>query len=285
MMPGTNAPPMHPHCRCSTAAYEDSAEYEAWLDFLANGGTTEEWNAQKGKGKASKKPEAEKKTASRIVDAEDFQALDKYLKKSYNINVDDSVKKLDFSTVRDALSGCESMFDKFKGLAQSIKDIKTANGGIMSCGGETINFNPTYFKSKEKMQKVCAEQSASRYWVKNSDIASIGAHECAHGVEWMMLQKCSDYEYEWQRIDAWNKCTEAKKVVSQACKNIKKTPYGKGRRNVDLIGSISRYANDTASEAMAEAFADIYANGENANPLSLEIERMTIEQLKSYEGG
>ena len=44
MMPGTNAPPLHPHCRCSTAAYEDSKEYEAWLDFLANGGTTEEWN-------------------------------------------------------------------------------------------------------------------------------------------------------------------------------------------------------------------------------------------------
>ena len=44
MMPGTNAPPMHPHCRCSTAAYEDSQEYENWLDFLDKGGTTEEYN-------------------------------------------------------------------------------------------------------------------------------------------------------------------------------------------------------------------------------------------------
>lgn len=43
MMPGTNAPPMHPNCRCSTAAYQDSTEYEAWLDFLDNGGSTEEW--------------------------------------------------------------------------------------------------------------------------------------------------------------------------------------------------------------------------------------------------
>lgn len=43
MMPGTNAPPMHPNCRCSTAAYQDSAEYEAWLDFLDKGGSTEEW--------------------------------------------------------------------------------------------------------------------------------------------------------------------------------------------------------------------------------------------------
>ena len=49
MMPGENAAPMHPHCRCSTAAYEDSAEYDAWLDYLSKGGTTSEWEA---KGKA-----------------------------------------------------------------------------------------------------------------------------------------------------------------------------------------------------------------------------------------
>lgn len=47
MMPGENAPPLHPHCRCSTSAYEDDEEYEAWMDFLEQGGTTEEWNAQK----------------------------------------------------------------------------------------------------------------------------------------------------------------------------------------------------------------------------------------------
>ena len=47
MMPGENAPPMHPHCRCSVAAWEDSEEYEAWLDHLEKGGTTEEWNKKK----------------------------------------------------------------------------------------------------------------------------------------------------------------------------------------------------------------------------------------------
>ena len=29
---GINAPPMHEGCRCSIAAYEDRAEYEAWLN-------------------------------------------------------------------------------------------------------------------------------------------------------------------------------------------------------------------------------------------------------------
>lgn len=44
-----NAPPMHPRCRCSTAAYSDRAEYEEWLAFLESGGTTEEYNKAKRK--------------------------------------------------------------------------------------------------------------------------------------------------------------------------------------------------------------------------------------------
>lgn len=43
MAVGENAPPMHPHCRCSTAAYEDSSDYEAWLEYLNKGGTTAQW--------------------------------------------------------------------------------------------------------------------------------------------------------------------------------------------------------------------------------------------------
>lgn len=47
MMPGENAPPIHPHCRCSTAAYSDRKDYEEWLDFLDKGGTTDEYNKLK----------------------------------------------------------------------------------------------------------------------------------------------------------------------------------------------------------------------------------------------
>mgnify|MGYP003302701526 CR=1 FL=1 len=51
MMPAKNAPPMHPRCRCSVSAYEDSDEYEEWLDYLDKGGTTDEWNRLKKSGK------------------------------------------------------------------------------------------------------------------------------------------------------------------------------------------------------------------------------------------
>ena len=32
MAPGENAPPMHPNCRCSTAAYMDRGGFEKWID-------------------------------------------------------------------------------------------------------------------------------------------------------------------------------------------------------------------------------------------------------------
>lgn len=32
MMPGTNSPPMHPRCECTTAPYWDEAKFQEWLD-------------------------------------------------------------------------------------------------------------------------------------------------------------------------------------------------------------------------------------------------------------
>ena len=34
MLPGENAAPMHPHCRCSTAPYSDRKEFDEWLNRL-----------------------------------------------------------------------------------------------------------------------------------------------------------------------------------------------------------------------------------------------------------
>lgn len=75
MMPGENAPPVHPHCRCSTAAYSDRKEYEEWLDFLDKGGTTEEFNKQKAQPKAANLKQAITKAftpAKSIKEAEEY---------------------------------------------------------------------------------------------------------------------------------------------------------------------------------------------------------------------
>lgn len=39
-----NAPPMHPNCMCSTAPYQDEAEWDAKQNFISNGGSSKEWD-------------------------------------------------------------------------------------------------------------------------------------------------------------------------------------------------------------------------------------------------
>ncbi len=46
MMPGLNAPPMHPRCHCSTAPLSIEKNMSHGLIILEKGGTTEEWKAQ-----------------------------------------------------------------------------------------------------------------------------------------------------------------------------------------------------------------------------------------------
>ncbi len=54
MMPGTNAPPMHPRCRCSTSAHMDSEEYEQWLDgYQQHGLSFDDWKKQNSVAKKS----------------------------------------------------------------------------------------------------------------------------------------------------------------------------------------------------------------------------------------
>lgn len=49
--PGVNAPPMHDGCRCAIAPYFDRKEYDEWLDFISNGGTSKQRKKHKKKSK------------------------------------------------------------------------------------------------------------------------------------------------------------------------------------------------------------------------------------------
>lgn len=217
-------------------------------------------------------------------DTSNFDELANYLDSVHGVKIEDSVKKLNFTTVRSAIEGVETVISEYPDVGILLDKVITSTSGVMSCSGTKISFNPRYFKDSQQLLNICKQQSAHGHWIPNSSPISIGVHEAAHGVEWALIEANSSYIYDVEKRLAWNGCSEAKKIVSQACKNIKKTSYGKGKRNAQLIQSISKYASATASETMAEAFADVYANGENANPLSIEIKRLTKDQMKKYKG-
>ena len=76
MTPGENAAPLHPNCRCSVAAWEDSEEYEAWLDYLDKGGTTAEWN-RRGKAEWEKETTSQTEMLRRKLGSNGQQIIDK----------------------------------------------------------------------------------------------------------------------------------------------------------------------------------------------------------------
>ena len=206
-----------------------------------------------------------------ISTSTDFSDLSQKIMSKYGVTLDTTVQSLDFDGVRGAMVGVESVIKDFQDVGNFLKKIETCTSGVMSCSGDKITFNPKYFTDIKGLKEACKKSSTSRWWIQNSSIESIGAHEAGHGVEWALIQANPAYSYSFERTLAWNNCTEAQNIVSQACKNIKKTPYGKGKKKAELIESISRYASSDASETLAEAFADLYANKSKANPLSQEI--------------
>ena len=142
-----------------------------------------------------------------------------------------------------------------------------------------ITFNPKYYKYGEHLLKLCDECSESGWWVKGASPASLGVHEAAHQIEWIINGLV--YKDSGKREIAWEECTEAKKIVEQACHNIRATSYGKEKDKNMLIKEISRYAQESPSETLAEAFADVLSCGENVSSLAIEIRKLTVEKLKS----
>lgn len=194
MKPGFNAPPMHPNCRCSTAPWEDGEEYEAWLDYLDKGGTTEEWNAsekaiwkskrrhEKNNGNAEK-DKSINQNRSKILTREEIENkarnfADEIIANNsivrYNNGhpvLDYLLRKLGFDALPDVLDG--DSFEKaakgkkrlFRGLHGDNK--KTASEMVEAFktgdffAGRGVYGNGTYFSIHESVAKEYANGNQS----------------------------------------------------------------------------------------------------------------------------
>lgn len=219
-----------------------------------------------------------------IATASTKEQLFEAIEKTYNVTIEDGVKALDFKLVQEAMLGVGDIVEQYPEIGEAFKNIKIVSRWIMSCGGSTINFNPDYYTTPGKLQASIDRCTLSHWWPDNTTGRTIGSHEAAHAIEWFLDTHSPAYTTSLERSMAWNDCTEAKAIVSQACKNVKKLAEGKGKKNAELIGSISGYAQHDASETLAESFADFRANGEKAKPLSKEVVRLTTEKYKAYGG-
>lgn len=211
-----------------------------------------------------------------ITDAKDFSEIKSYMYDNYGISVDDSVKSLDFESVREGLTGIETVMKEFPQAGSSLKSISIGGNGIMCADyNGQICFNSTYYKTRENAIK--ASESAFHFHPTGNNVVSTGAHEMGHILEKALIDK--PYGESLAGALSWSDCTYAKVIVREACKAAKKLPECKKKLNSSLKSEISGYAKTNASECMAEAVADYVLNGDKAAPLSKEIWKILKKEL------
>lgn len=278
-------------CKKEGINTEGMTPYEAWVAYKEKTGIGHDEKLgsvlkekKKKEPATEKKPEPKAEKKSGVMSLSNFGEVKDYFAKEYGLNIDENLKKADFETVQRGVAGIEKAFSEFPFLKNSVKGIsefKHKSAPFAFGFDDHFYFNPDYKSAKLKQK--CSDLSESGIWIKNCTPESILVHEAGHAVEKWIIDKIYEGSY-YEKVKAWNGCTVAKGIISAACKNVKKTPYGKGKVNADLISSISKYAAKNNSETLAEAIHDCYANGDNANPLSKEIKKLTLEKVKSLGG-
>lgn len=284
MMPGTNASPMHPRCRCSAAAYEDSEDYEAWLDFLDKGGTTEEWNKLKRKSSLKEDDDYQKRikqrraayrnrTQSRSVPSSipDFSSMGReelldYAKKNLKTDIGD-LKGVNIEFARDAIRVLSEFERKMGG--NTIKGLKVRFGGLSKSAyakyddaTKTILLKKS--GSKEAFEKAQKEENA-RYRAKWKRDKDYHATDTYTGTIWHELGHAIDIESN-----------------QSLSKRLSSTP-----ELDELSVKISNYAGTTQgvrvskrSEAWAENFAAYMDGGTNKVKVPKEISDMIENYFK-----
>ena len=179
MMPGTNAPPIHPFCRCGISAYEDSEDYEAWLDFLSKGGTTEEWNRSKA---FMEKEESKRKYKYKdtVVNASEIGSA-RYRRKFSDITGENKVSRLLWENALDMLDHRSGT--KYEDLA--FVDSKTEDAKINK------NYDKEYAASPSKsMRKMLRDADANT-------IIAIHNHPGSSAPSYSDIMACKDRKYKY----------------------------------------------------------------------------------------
>lgn len=214
------------------------------------------------------------------------RTLSQRLSTDYGLTVSPTFERLNDSACQAAFEGFEAITAEFPELLDVIHGVKAVRApkNPMSCERNTLLFSFEYFSNPDALRAECVKQSGTHFWIPNSSPASTMVHECGHAFESLLIELCGDYEFDFQKQTAWADCSEAMKIISKAIAELRQQTGTKASRT-DLIAAISRQSTRDDSEALAEAFADVYANGQSANPLSIIIRRLATETYLSYKQG
>lgn len=173
-LPGDNAPPMHPHCRCSTAPWVDEKAYNDWLDAKADGtfsGGLDDWKETLRFGRGSGSPD--------IKDGETKH-----------------IGNVDFSDKSRVLKILDAAERKFAGADVEWDVTITSDGKIWVTKGSAGGVDLTGIRSGRKGAYSYHNHldSETNYSFSEDDIAGFIANKEAY-----MKASDSSYSYEMRR--------------------------------------------------------------------------------------
>lgn len=308
---GITAPPFHVWCRTTTVPFFDDEfdnvgeraargddgktyqvpadmTYKQWKEQFVDGGDKSGLNEIKLDDTIkTTETDADAKQFSLAEETRNFDDLKEYMKQTYGIEIDDSVGKLDFQSVREGVSGVEYVIEQFPQAKDSFKTIGTKKQGLMCAGYDgDINFNPGYYQTRRSAllnHGIGDGITQSNLHPKGNNCFGSGCHEAGHILEKALIDKINGGESLLGRLQ-WNDMSITKAIISDACKVVKKLSECKGMTIGALKNQISRYAGEaskySASETLAEAVCDVSLNGEDAAPLSKAIWDILKKELE-----
>ena len=314
--PAKNAPPMHPRCHCTTAPYVEEDEYNAWLNYLNQGGKTSDWNNMSLTERQkwlNPVVQSEPKTADTFTSAKDIKEAEEYARslgleahykgvsiKTANAMNESFKRGIDFcSKVKERLKMVGSGQEGNKLLKEAYTNLyKTSNGA------ETMRALGYKEADIEKWAKKMAGRSVGRIdgnvyaFARNMDASSrLGADGVRYGG--IFVNK------SWADYDTMSKSLKgdvASKFHPVGCDTVKavfdhemghQLDYVLDLRNNrkiidlyrslskdDIINGLSKYATVNIKEFIAEGYSE-YLNNPAPRDISKQIGEIIEESART----
>lgn len=252
MMPGTNASPMHPNCRCSTAAYADREALEARLaEIEAKEHKIQLKGVVKSSSMAERSERIEWAPKDKKITHEEYKDIMEYAR-SKRIDLS-GFKRYDGSSeiIRRLLDDADFVASKYPEIKSGKKHLTIALDDTMEdydfaiTRGHIVSINANAFRNEEILNEEYSKLEKEGWFVKGTDYHSIIMHEIGHVV-------------------SNSKGIDGLKVATKIT--------GLGRKEtMQYIGeNLSEYAGEfkDGSEIISEVFSDFFGS---KNPSSFSL--------------
>jgi len=199
-----------------------------------------------------------------VADCKTFDEFQNYMKKHFNVNIDERLRNCDIKAMTESASGFESIMNEFTDLRQSFAGIMVTEDprGVMSfIPDEKISkgflcYNPDVYKDYNKAIE------------RSGNIQGSGIHEAVHLAELFLLNRNNPSMTLADKKNAWVNGDEASKIINEAIRIAQNTPEGKNMPGFLLKKRIDDVHFYKSSEVLSNGIKDCKLNGDNADFMS-----------------